>query len=58
LVLRLHQETYAHRLHVHGTDRTRRHPTHRSPNYQVPNLRFTIFDPLYQVSYSYHNPHR
>jgi hypothetical protein len=38
LVLRLNQETHAPHLHVHGADRTRRHPTSRSPGHLVPNL--------------------
>jgi hypothetical protein len=35
LVLTLNQETHAPRLHVHGADLTRRHPTSRSPGHQV-----------------------
>jgi hypothetical protein len=38
LVLRLNQETRTPRLHVHGADRTRRHPTSRSPDHRVPDL--------------------
>jgi hypothetical protein len=38
LVLRLNQEIRAPRLHVHGADRTRRHPTSRSLNHRVPDL--------------------
>jgi hypothetical protein len=38
LVLRLNQETRAPRLHVHGADRTRRHPTSRPPGHRVPDL--------------------
>jgi hypothetical protein len=38
LVLRLNQETRTPSLHVHGADRTRRHPTSRLPGHQVPNL--------------------
>jgi hypothetical protein len=38
LVLRLNQETWAPRLHVYGADRTRRHPTSRSPDHRVPDL--------------------
>jgi hypothetical protein len=38
LVLRLNQETRAPRLHVHGADRTRRHPISWSPGHRVPNL--------------------
>jgi hypothetical protein len=38
LVLRLNQETGAPRLHVHGADRTRHHPTSRSPDHRVPDL--------------------
>jgi hypothetical protein len=38
LVLRLNQETRAPHLHVHGVDRTRRHPTSRSPGHWVPDL--------------------
>jgi hypothetical protein len=38
LVLRLNQETRAPHLHVHGADRTQRHPTSRSPDHQVPDL--------------------
>jgi hypothetical protein len=37
LVLRLNQEIHAPRLHVHRADRTRRHPTYRSPSYWVPD---------------------
>jgi hypothetical protein len=38
LVLRFNQETRAPRLHVHGVDRTHRHPTSRSPDQRVPDL--------------------
>jgi hypothetical protein len=38
LVLRLNQETRAPHLHVHGEDRTQRHPTSRSPGHWVPDL--------------------
>jgi hypothetical protein len=38
LVLRLNEETHAPRLHVHGADRTRRHPTSRLPGHRVPDL--------------------
>jgi hypothetical protein len=38
LVLRLNQETRVPRLHVHDADRTRRHPTSRSPGHRVPDL--------------------
>jgi hypothetical protein len=38
LVLRLNQETRAPRLHVHGADRTQRHPTSRSPGHRVSDL--------------------
>jgi hypothetical protein len=38
LVLRLNQETHGPHLHVHGADRTRCHPTSRSPGHQVPDL--------------------
>jgi hypothetical protein len=37
LVLRLKQETRARHLHVHGADRTRRHPTSWSPDHRVLN---------------------
>jgi hypothetical protein len=58
LVLRLNQETCAPRLHVHGTDRTQRHPTSRSSSHRVPNLCLTIPGPLHQVSYSCLDPRR
>jgi hypothetical protein len=38
LVLRLNQETRDPRLHVHGADHKRRHPTSRSPGHWVPDL--------------------
>jgi hypothetical protein len=38
LVLRLNQETRAPRLHVHGANRTWRHPTSRSSGHQVSNM--------------------
>jgi hypothetical protein len=38
LVLRLNPETRAPRLHVHGADRTRRHPTTRLPGHRVPDM--------------------
>jgi hypothetical protein len=38
LVLRLNHETRVPRLHVHGADRTWRHPTSRSPGHRVPDL--------------------
>jgi hypothetical protein len=38
LDLRLNQETRAPRFHVHGANRTRHHPTSRSPGHWVPNL--------------------
>jgi hypothetical protein len=38
LVLRLNQETRASRLHVHGADHTRCHPTTRLPAHRVPDL--------------------
>jgi hypothetical protein len=38
LVLRLNQETRAPHLHVHGSDRTRCHPTSWSPGHRVPDL--------------------
>jgi hypothetical protein len=38
LVLRLNQETRAPRLHVHGADRTWRHPTSQSFGHRVPDL--------------------
>jgi hypothetical protein len=38
LVLRLNQETWAPHLHVHGADRTWRHPSSRSPGHRVPDL--------------------
>jgi hypothetical protein len=38
LVLRLNQKTRAFCLHVHGVDRTQRHPTSRSPGHRVLNL--------------------
>jgi hypothetical protein len=38
LVLRLNQETRAPHLHVHGADRTWRHPTSRLPGHRVPDL--------------------
>jgi hypothetical protein len=56
--LRLNQEAHAPRLHVHGTDHTRCHPTSRSPGHRVPNLCLIISGPLHQVSYSCHDPHR
>jgi hypothetical protein len=37
-ILRLNQETCAPRLHVHGANRTQRHPTSRSPGHRVLNL--------------------
>jgi hypothetical protein len=56
LVLRLNQETHAPRLHVHGVDRTRRHPTFRLPGTEYLTCA-TIFGPLHQVSYSCHDTH-
>jgi hypothetical protein len=39
LVLRLNRETRASRLlHVYDADRTRHHPTSRSPDHRVPDL--------------------
>jgi hypothetical protein len=38
MVLRLNQETHAPRLHMHGVDRTWRHPTSRSLGHRVPDL--------------------
>jgi hypothetical protein len=38
LVWRLNQETRAPRLHVHGADHTRRHPTSRPPSHRVLDL--------------------
>jgi hypothetical protein len=38
LVLRLNKEIRAHHLHVHGADRTQRHPTSRPPDHRVPDL--------------------
>jgi hypothetical protein len=38
LIYRLNQKSCASRLHVHGTDRTRRHPTFRSSGHRVPDL--------------------
>jgi hypothetical protein len=38
VVLRLNQETRAPHVHVHGTYRTRRHPTSRLPGHRVPGL--------------------
>jgi hypothetical protein len=38
LVLRLNQETYAPRLHVHSVDRTQRHLTSRSSGHWVSDL--------------------
>jgi hypothetical protein len=38
MVLRLNQEIRAHRLHVHGADCTRCHPTSRSPGHRVHDL--------------------
>jgi hypothetical protein len=38
LVLRLNQETYTPHLHVHGADRTWRHPTSRAPGHRVPDM--------------------
>jgi hypothetical protein len=38
LVLRLNQEIHAPRLHVHSANRTRCHPTSRSPGHRVPDL--------------------
>jgi hypothetical protein len=38
LVLRLNQETRAPRLHMHGADRTRCHPTSWSPDHRVLDL--------------------
>jgi hypothetical protein len=56
LVLRLNQETRAPRLHVHGADRTRRHPTSRSSGQEYPTC-VTITDPLHQIFYSWHDSH-
>jgi hypothetical protein len=58
LVLRLNQKICTPRLLVHGTDRTRCHPTSRSSDHRVPNLYLTIPGPLHQVSYSYLDPHQ
>jgi hypothetical protein len=38
LVLWLNQETRAPHLHMHGADRTRRHPTSRPPDHRVLDL--------------------
>jgi hypothetical protein len=38
MVLKLNQEIHAPRLHVHGADRTRHHPTSRSSGHRVPNM--------------------
>jgi hypothetical protein len=57
LVLRLNQETCAPYLHMHGVDRTWRHPTSRSSGHQVPDL-CDYSGPVHHVSYSCHNPHR
>jgi hypothetical protein len=51
------QETHAPCLLVHGTDCTRSHSTSRSSSQWVPDLCLTIPGPLYQVSYSYLDPH-
>jgi hypothetical protein len=58
LVLRLNQEIHAPRLLVHGTDRTRRHPTYRSSGQRVSDLCLIIFDSLHHVFYSCLNHHR
>jgi hypothetical protein len=55
LVLRLNQETHAPHLHVHGVDRTRRHPTFDRPATEYPTCAI-IPGPLHQVSYSCHDP--
>jgi hypothetical protein len=38
LVLRLNQETRAHRLHVHGADRIQCYSTSRSPSHRISDL--------------------
>jgi hypothetical protein len=38
LVLRLNKETHAPRLYVHDANRTRRHPTSRSPGHRILDL--------------------
>jgi hypothetical protein len=38
VVLRLNQETHAPSLYVPGADRTRRHPTSRPSDHQVPDM--------------------
>jgi hypothetical protein len=58
LVLRLNQETHAHRLLVHVTDHTWHHLTSRPSGHWVPELCLTIPSPLHQVSYSCLDPHR
>jgi hypothetical protein len=56
LVLSHNQKTHAPRLHVHGVDHTRRHPTSQSSGHRVPDL-CDHPDPLHHVSYSFHDPH-
>jgi hypothetical protein len=55
LVLRLNQETRASHLHVHGADRTQRHPTFRSPIHRVPDL-CDYPRSSAQIFYSCHDP--